>query len=186
MPVEEQLGFVEEGVNGPVSANRNAEMAMCYLAMMVPEFDILAAEPQDFYYEDCRFIYTELQAMHAAGQPLVDQASQVSWFRRADVIARMRLADLPWFDELGQPRPHAEILQLVIDGGFATIGCLDWYKSELRRWRVIRGIRYLSHRLHELIDSDETQFMEVLKWAGQAVQQLEVLAASAGLDSKEK
>jgi hypothetical protein len=172
------------GDGRPVSSNRYAEMAVCYLALMYDDFDF-RADPSDFYYDDCRFIYTECQSMKNASIPPYDTAAQASWFKRPDVIERMRMAKLPWFGDQNEPRAFQEIIQLVIDGGFATMGCVDWYCQEIREWRLVRGVRYMSYRVGELIDDNESSWRSALKWNKQAVQQLEALAASAGISLEE-
>jgi hypothetical protein len=165
----------------PVAANRDAEIALVHLVWTADGMlgDLLQRlPPQDFYYADCRFIYSECVAMCAGNQPVTDKAAQVSWFKRPEVIHRMKQAKLhDWFDVVdGQEQPiaAAAIFETVVAGHFAALAHLEWYVLELRRWRVVRGLRLLAMEISR--KADETESLEVLEWLGRSLVQLQKLA----------
>lgn len=169
--------------SGAISGNRDAEMALCFLAMTSDELKPGDLSEADFYWHDTKFIFGEYLRMLAEGYPVTDKAVQVAWFRKPEVIQRMRDADLNWFDVDGTPRPYAEIFQLVIDGGFASMAHLEHYRSELRRWRIVRAIRYISHYLRTLIDSNEGNWPDAIDYvveSGEKLKQLAETISSAG------
>ena len=96
-----------------------------------------------------------------------------SWFRRHDVGERMKQAKLDWFEN-GQAIPFGAIFELVTDGDFAAVAHLDWYIGELRKWRVVRGMRRLAWDLALFVDWDEPA--KVLAWLKEKVGQLEEVA----------
>ncbi|MCI0536111.1 MAG: hypothetical protein L0Z50_12875 [Verrucomicrobiales bacterium] len=131
--------------------------------------------PRDFMYDDCRFIFTEVVAMHQAGQPLGDKAALASWFKRGEVVNRMKIAKLEDWIEDGKPLPAAHILEIAIDGEFATVAHLDWYIREVRKWRVVRGLRYLAWELSRKVD--ELEPVAALAWLEEMTGELKKVAS---------
>jgi hypothetical protein len=78
-----------------------------------------------------------------------------------------------WFED-GQPIAATAIFELVLGGEFASAANLDWYVTELRRWRVVRGLRLLAWDLSQIVDEKEP--LEVLDWIGDSLEQLKVVA----------
>lgn len=160
-----------------VSGNRKAEMALVYLALTADGLcgDLLKrVEPRDFCYDDCRYVFAEVVAMFEAGQPLSDKAAQASWFKRPEVVHRMRQVKLDWFNEDDNPISATEILELVMGGEFASVANLDWYVSEVRKWRVVRGLRILEFDLSKAIDEHEP--LKVLEWLEEKINQIKEVA----------
>jgi len=162
----------------PVYANRQAEMALVYLAMVLACDEVFVIEARDFMYDDCRFIFEQAREMRAQKYP-IDKAGQASWFKRPEVVRQMRQAKLDTFFENGQlqgePVPAAEILEIVIGGEFGTLAHLDWYALELRKWRVRRGLRLLSLDLEKVADERDAE--EGMKWLMERYDQLLKVAA---------
>lgn len=161
-----------------VSGNRKAEMALVQLTLTAG--DVLGQlltrlDGRDFCYDDCRFVYGEAVAMYAASEPHTDMAAKLSWFRRPDVVQRMREAKLDWVDPQGVPLPFGAIYELVTGGDFATVAHLDWYITELRRWRVVRGLRRLAWDLSRNTELEVPS--KVLCWLVEKVDQLKEVAA---------
>jgi replicative DNA helicase len=161
-----------------VAGDRHAEMAIVFLALTTPDYQESDLDEKDFNWSDTRYIYGEYQRMKEAGVPPYDKAAQIAWFKRPDAIERMKLEDLDWFDEYGKPSPWADIFQLVIDSGFATMANLAYYRATLRKWKVIRGIRYIGYEMHSLIDADPEKYEEVVAWADDSIQRLKQVAAT--------
>lgn len=158
-----------------VSGNRHAEMGVIQLAITFGEDTeaLWSLDPRDFYYTDCRFVFSELVLMREANQPLTDKASLGSWFRRPDVAQRMKREKLDWFED-GKPVPFSAILEMVVDGDFATVAHIPWYIQELRKWRVVRGLRRLAWDLGLGVDRDEPA--KVIEWLEEKVTQLKEVA----------
>lgn len=168
---------------GPVSGDRYAEMGLIFLAYTMEEFDCPGVQEEDFFWHDTKFLWREYLRMKGEGILPHHNKQREIWFKRPDVIKRIKVADLNWFDDAGALRPFDELFQLVIDGGFATLEHVEWHVSEVRKWRVKRGVRYLAYRLTELMDADMTD--EALSWAEQAVNKLQALAAGAEQETKD-
>lgn len=162
----------------PVSGNRKAEMAVIYLALTCDELcgDLFnRVAPRDFCYDDCRFVFSELVAMHLGNEPVADKAAQLAWFRRPEVVQRMRKAKLDDWFEGDQPLAASAILELVIGSEWASMANLEWYILELRRWRVVRGLRMLCWDLSQEIENSEP--LKVLEWLANMVEDLKAVAA---------
>lgn len=163
--------------DSPTSGNRKAEQAVVYLALTGDELCDSVFEklvPRDFCYDDCRFVFAELVMMHTAKEPVKDKAAQLAWFRRPEVVQRMRKAKLDdWFDG-EQPLAASAILELVIGSEWASVANLDWYILELRRWRVVRGLRMLCWDLSNMIENHEP--LKVLAWLGEMLEHLKAVA----------
>lgn len=133
--------------------NKEAEVCLVILAVRATDAadvdKLMAIEPKDFAYDDTRFVFTEVQNMRKADQPMADGAAFVSWFRRPEVVRRMKEARLrDWFnnsDYNDQPNSWAMIYEMVSGGeDYASYAHLDWYAKELRSWRIKRGLRLLA------------------------------------------
>jgi hypothetical protein len=166
-----------------VSGNRHAEMGLVYLALTCPEFDGDGIDLKDFCWDDCKYLYGEYLRMKESGLPPTDQAALRIWFNKPDVLDRMKAARIDWYDTEGNPMPFVEIFQIVLDGGFASMANLLYYKGEIRKWRVIRGIRYLSYHLREKIDRDDDQYNEAIAWAQEGLDGLKKLASTIRVGS---
>jgi hypothetical protein len=189
-PKEEREPFVG-AVYEPevmISGNRKAEVAVIYLIMTrtgsIPDekelFDRLfsSLEPRDFFWSDTRFVFAQAITMRAAGIPVSDVAAQMSWFARPEVVRQMHDHKLDtWFetdDGIERPIPASAILEIVIGGEFGTTAHLDWYIFELRKWRVVRGLRQLGFELLEEVDKRDG--LIVLDWLTDSVEQLRKVA----------
>ena len=68
-----------------------------------------------------------------------------------------------------------EILEMVIGGEFASVANLEWYISELRRWRIVRGLRLLSLDFDRTID--EMDPLDAIAWMEDQLSKLKKVAA---------
>lgn len=162
-----------------ISSNRHAEMGLVYLALTAPDFDGTGIELLDFSYDDCKYMYGEYMRMVQEGHPTVDKAAMFSWFKKPEAIARMRECNLDWTNaDTGEPKPFEEIFQLVIDGGFATMANLDYYKAEVRKWRVVRAVKHVSYHIGELIDNAGNDFKPAIDYIATSLGRLQDLAAT--------
>lgn len=161
-----------------MAGNREAEIALVYLALTAEDVcgDLLdRVEPRDFNWDDTRFIFTEVVNMRDAKLPIQDKAALSSWFRRPDVAERMRACRLDWFTEEGRPIPWVEILEIAVGAAWATAAHIDYYVSELRRWRLVRAFRIAAWDLIAAAD-DGHEAWEVIEWLAKRLEQLRALA----------
>ena len=101
--------------------------------------------------------------MHKLGVPADDNAGRGSWFRRPEVIERFVKAGLgDWRDSNGKPCPTAMVYQLCIEGQFATGAHLPFYASELRMWRLVRGLRLVAVDILHDINEDPHKALKIL------------------------
>lgn len=179
-PSQEFVGAVWEP-DVPCGANRNAELAVLYLALtagdVVPEV-LAKVEPRDFLYDDCRWVYEEVTKLVASELPPADKAAIADWFKRPEVIQRMKQAKLDWLDDTDQPNPCAFIYALLIDGQWATVANLDYYAKELRKWRVTRGVRTIAWDLAMVINEAPENPLAAIDWLKERLGALDALADS--------
>lgn len=166
----------------PIASNHKAEVAICHLLLCSDEASassILGTlQARDFWHDNTRWIFSECVLMRKEGVPLNDPAAQTAWFKTGRCLERFHAAGLnPPHSAKAGFTPHLMVLELVVEGTWASAAHIDYYVAELCKWRLTRGTRKACYDVLEFLNDHPEEPLEVYDALVTTVKLLEQLAS---------
>jgi hypothetical protein len=161
--------------------NRFYESAVCYLALNADKCSgwlLDNMHPKDFYYDDYRFIFSELVSMKAACKRPTNADDWREWFSQPDCSRRMK----HWAPE--QPDAIAMLLDIVmkraIDDSTNPPSRPDAkhakrYASTLRLLRVCRAVRTVAWQAWNKSIESPLEPEPVMAWIEMSIGQIRTI-----------